>query len=215
MRTEKIASTEFAESNKKANLEIQRIADRIVDGTVTERERNALVSIIYPKLKFYISKFFIDQNHTEEVLHNSIEKIFKSIRLYNNTWKFTTWIYNISKNEALLYRHKLTERHFVDVDTVEYLVNSIDESSSVDEHEMQMQNLHKLTVQAIHSMEDGIEKTILIDKEINLMKGADISAKHNMNLNTVKTKLRKARRQVREFIVKNNPNLIDTINTFA
>jgi len=215
MRTEKLASTEFAESNKKANLEIQRIADRIVDGTVTERERNALVTIIYPKLKFYISKFFTDPNHTEEVLHNAIEKIFKSIRLYNNNWKFTTWIYNISKNEALLYRHKLKERHFVDVDTVEYLVNSIDESGSIDEHEMQMQKLHKLTVQAIHSMEEGIEKTILIDKEINLMKGADISVKHNMNLNTVKTKLRKARRQIRELIVKNNPTLVDTINTFA
>lgn len=206
---------DFTEINKKANLEIQRLANKISEKTVTEKDRNDLVSIIYPKLKFYISKFFNNPDHIEEVLHNAIEKIFKNIHQYDNRWKFTTWIYNISKNEALLYRYCLKKRQTSDIETVTFLLNTVDDSTPVNEHELQMAKLYQITVEAIHSMEEGIEKTILIDKEINLMKGAEISEKYNMNLNTVKTKLRKARKQVRDLILQMNPHFVDTINTFA
>lgn len=208
-------SQDFKEINKRANLEIQRIADRIIDGTVTEKELECLISLIYPKLKYFISKFFINQDHTEDVLQTALEKIHKGRHLYNNKWKFTTWIYNISKNEALLYRSKLKDRQTTDIDTVTFLFNSADDSSSVNDHEMKMVELYELTVRAINSMDEGIEKTILIDKEINHMKGAEISEKYNMNLNTVKTKLRKARKQVRDYIIQSNPQFVDTINTFA
>lgn len=208
-------SRDFSEINKKLNLETQQIADRIVAGEATERDRNRLVEIVYPKLKYYVYKFFNNPDHTEEALHNTIEKIFKGMHLYNNKWKFTTWIYNIAKNEALLYRHKLNERRTVDVETVSFLLDApSDNSDVINAHEISLVDLYTLTVQTIHALPDCIEKQILIDKEINLMKGLEISEKHDMNLNTVKTKLRKARKIVREKILAEHPRFVETINRF-
>ena len=45
-------SKDFTEINRLTNLEIQRIADSMVDGTATEKDRNRLAAIIYPKLQF-------------------------------------------------------------------------------------------------------------------------------------------------------------------
>lgn len=209
-------SKDFTEINRLTNLEIQQIADRLVDGSATEKDRNRLATIIYPKLQFFIKNFFNnDPTHTEEALHNTIEKIFKNIRLYNNEWKFTTWIYNIAKNEALLYRTKLKKHQVTDIETVTFLINTVDDSNEVNERENQMAELYQLTVRTIESMEAGLEKDILVDRELLLMKGADISDKHDMNLNTVKTKLRKARRMVRENVLRNNPQFAEIVKTLT
>lgn len=204
----------FEETNKRLNLETQTIADKITTGSATERDRNRLVEIIYPKLRFYIYKFFNNNDHTDEALHNTIEKIFKGMHLYNNKWKFTTWIYNIAKNEALLYRHKLKESQTTEIETVSFLLNSVDTSDQVSIKENALSDLYQITVTAIMSMPDSIEKQILIDKEINLLKGAEISEKHQMNLNTVKTKLRKARKQIKDQILVLNPSLNEIVNQY-
>lgn len=209
-------SKDFNEINRSTNLEIQKIADMLVDGTATERDRNRLAAIIYPKLQFYVKNFFNnEEHHADEALHNTIEKIFKNMHQYNNDWKFTTWIYNIAKNEALLYRDKLNKRKSVDIETVTYIVNTVDDSENVNERENDMVQLYKLTMHAIESMDESIEKEIIMDREIRNMKGAEISVKHAMNLNTVKTKLRKARRAIRENVLRNNPQFAEIAKTLV
>jgi hypothetical protein len=44
--------------NKQLNDEMQSLAELIKSGNYTERDRNRLASIMYPKLKFFIWKFF-------------------------------------------------------------------------------------------------------------------------------------------------------------
>lgn len=205
---------DFDALNKQLNAETQVIADRMVAGEATERDRNRLSEIIYPKLKYYIFKFFNDNDHTEEALANVLEKIFKSFHQYDNKWKFTTWIYNIAKNEALLYRHNLQKHRTTDVESVSYYLNHVDDSNKANDKENAMADLYQITVNAIMEMPDGLEKEILIDKEINLLKGHEISEKHDMNLNTVKTKLRKARKTVRQTILQNHPQFAETIEDY-
>lgn len=204
----------FEETNKRLNLETQTLADKIKNETATEADRNRLVEIIYPKLRYFIYKFFNNNDHTDEALHNTIEKIFKGMHLYDNKWKFTTWIYNIAKNEALLYRHKLKISQTTELESVSFLLNSVDTTDYANQKESAISNLYQITVTAIMGLPDSIEKSILIDKEINQLKGAEISDKHQMNLNTVKTKLRKARKQVKETLLKSNPDLNEIINQF-
>ena len=61
--------------NKQLNDEMQTLAEKIKSGEYSERDRNRLASIMYPKLKYFIWKFFNDQDETDEVLHNTLFKI--------------------------------------------------------------------------------------------------------------------------------------------
>lgn len=200
--------------NKQLNDEMQSLAELIKSGKYTEQDRNRLASIMYPKLKYFIWKFFNDMDETEEVLHNTLFKIFKGITSYSDSYRFTTWIYTIAKNEALLHQHKLKVQYATSIDNLSKPINLADESVSSIEREIYMDSLYSMTTSELANLPDCIEKSILIDKEINQMKGNEIAEKYDMNLNTVKTKIRKARKMLRDAVLTKNPEAASRLNDY-
>jgi RNA polymerase sigma-70 factor (ECF subfamily) len=208
----------YDEINKQLNDEMQALAEKINGKNYTEKDRNRLASIMYPKLKFFIWKFFKDQPEasieTEEALHNTLFKIFKGHESYNDDYRFTTWIYTIARNEALLHKHKITRQITVKLDSLTHPPVIEDNSSSNLEREEYLNSLFAMTHAEMFALPECIEKDILIDKEINQMKGNDIAVKYDMNLNTVKTKIRKARKMLRDRVLENNPHMREQINEY-
>lgn len=204
----------FDQLNKQLNDEMQALAEKIKSGDYTEKDRNRLASIMYPKLKYFIWKFFNDTEPTEEVLHNTLFKIFKGIDKYSDSFRFTTWIYTIAKNESLLHQHKIKTQYALNIDDVESKVDRADDSNYVFDREMYMESLYSETLRLMTTMPDCIEKSILIDKELNHMRGNDLAEKYDMNLNTVKTKIRKARKMLREKVLEVNPEFKDRLKEF-
>lgn len=208
----------YDEINKQLNDEMQALAEKINSRNYTEKDRNRLASIMYPKLKFFIWKFFKDHPEssieTEEVIHNTLFKIFKGLESYNSEYRFTTWIYTIARNEALLHKHKITSQIIVKLDNLTHPPVIEDNTSSNLEREEYLNSLFSMTQEEMFSLPACIEKNILIDKEINLMKGNDIADKYDMNLNTVKTKIRKARKMLRDRVLENNPHMREQINEY-
>lgn len=200
--------------NKQLNDEMQALAQKIKSGVYSEKDRNRLASIIYPKLKYFIWKFFNDQDETEEVLHNTLFKIFKSLDSYSDRFRFTTWIYTIAKNESLLHKHKLKTQFALRLDNLSSSPVIEDSSRFNFEREIYLDSLYSLTQAEMRSLPDCLEKSILIDKEINSMKGSEIAEKYKMNLNTVKTKIRKARKMVRDRVLENNPQMKDLLREY-
>jgi RNA polymerase sigma-70 factor (ECF subfamily) len=200
--------------NKQLNNEMQSLAELIKSGNYTERDRNRLASIMYPKLKYFIWKFFNDTDETDEVLHNTLFKIFKGISSYSDTYRFTTWIYTIAKNEALLHQHKLKQNFAIRLDNLTHPPIILDDSAYNFEKEMYFDDLYNMTKVEINALPECIEKLILIDKELNHMRGNEIAEKYEMNLNTVKTKIRKARKMLKEAVLTNNPHMIDKLEDY-
>lgn len=200
--------------NKQLNDEMQELAEKVNSKNYTEKDRNRLASIMYPKLKFFIWKFFNDPIETEEVLHNTLFKIFKGLESYNDKFRFTTWIYTIAKNESLLHKHKITHQMTVKLDSLAKSPIIEDLSAVTLEREEYLQSLFAMTHLELFELPDSLEKQILIDKEINLMKGNDIADKYKMNLNTVKTKIRKARKMLKDRVLENNPHMVEQINEY-
>lgn len=200
--------------NRQLNDEMQELAEKIKTGECSERDRNRLASIMYPKLKYYIWKFFNDPDETDEVLHNTLFKIFKGIASYNDKFRFTTWIYTIAKNESLLHQYKLKSKFAIRIDSMLNPPAIEDNSHANFEKEIYMESLYAITREEMASLPDSLEKEILIDKEVNLMKGNEIAEKYDMNLNTVKTKIRKARKILKANVLKNHPQMRDNIEQY-
>ena len=59
--------------NKQLNNEMQKLAEKIKSKDYTERDRNRLASIMYPKLKYFIWKFFNDEDETADLFFLSKE----------------------------------------------------------------------------------------------------------------------------------------------
>jgi RNA polymerase sigma-70 factor, ECF subfamily len=203
--------TGYEDLNRRLNDEMQQLAEAIVSQKFTERDRNRLVRIMEPKLKYFIWKFFNNKDETEEVLHNTFFKVFKSLSSYNPKYRFTTWIYTIARNESLLHLHKLKQQKTTDIDAIGNSLFLVDDSRDRLEKEYSLENLYTATMLAIEEMPESLEKSILIDKELNKMKGADIADKYEMNLNTVKTKIRKARKILKDSVLESNPELVEKI----
>lgn len=201
--------------NKRLNNEMQELIEKILTTEYTERDRNRLATIMYPKLQFFVGKFFnYDPIETEEALHNTMYKIWRGLDTYRSEYRFTTWIYTIARNEALLHKHKLTKQFNVRLDSVLNHTQIEDPQNNSLERELYIKELYKYMLTELYALPECVERSILIDRLINSKKGTEIAQKYNMNLNTVKTKIRKGRQVLKDLVLKNNPHMCENLNEY-
>jgi RNA polymerase sigma factor (sigma-70 family) len=214
----------FDEINKRINNRIQELSIIIRQKNYTQREYNELASLIYPKLKFFIWKFCKNDFDTEEALQFTLVKVFNKIEQYNPlSGRFTTWAFTIARNETLYYLDRKNK------DIPSYIeISSLYEDSKYNDnlttfekenHYYEVTEIFNRTISEIYNLKDELLKNIAIDKMVNNGKVKEIAEKYDIPENTVKTKLRKARFEIRKSILKKDPavnrKLIESIPGFS
>jgi len=202
----------FEKLNKEINDKIQELAEIIYTGEYTTRQYNELATLLYPKLKYFVWKFCKDEIHTEDALHFSLAKIFNNICKYNpQSGRFTTWAFTIARNETLYYLDRKNGKipHYIEISSLYIDSKYNDNLSYIEEstNHHEITDIFNTTISEIYNLKDELLKNIAIDKMVNNEKVKEIAEKYNMPENTVKTKLRKARFEIRKSVLKKDPDI--------
>jgi RNA polymerase sigma-70 factor (ECF subfamily) len=202
----------FDELNKKINNRIQQLSILVHNKENTQREYDELAELIYPKLKYHIWKFCKNNLDTEEALHFTLVKVFNNIDKYNpENGRFTTWAFTIARNETLYYldrKHKDIPK-YIEISTLYEDSEYNDQLSAEDKqnNHNEVTDIFNKTISQIYNLKDELLKNIAIDKMVKNTKVKEIALKYGIPENTVKTKLRKARFEIRKSVIQEDPEV--------
>jgi RNA polymerase sigma-70 factor (ECF subfamily) len=188
-----------------------------------EKKDNASFAILMKRLKpglnSYVYKYIKDRDLCNEVLSQTFITIWEKINQYNPKWNFSTWVYAIAKNETLgqiriknktVSHDKMVENHSKVLTNFSPIVSMNIESIGPTGEQL-IQDLYDASLNAINNLKEPY-RTVIFEREINQKQLQDIADQLSWNLSTVKTRLRKARKDVAETLVKKYPGLVEAYN---
>jgi len=175
-----------------------------------------LIKRLKPGLISFVYNYVHDTDLAREVVSKTFIAVWEKIDQYNKDYNFSTWVYAIAKNEALgqlriksktLSRDKLSENHskLLKIYTP---MTSINIEVIGPSGEKLTEVLYEKTLAEIDNLEEPY-RTVIFEREINNKRLQDIAVDLGWNLNTVKTRLRKARKDVAELLKEKHPDLIE------
>lgn len=186
--------------------------------TKSEKDFTALYRKVKPGLKSYIYKIVKDSEATEDIVGNTLTKMWTKIDQYDPQYQITTWLYRIAFNECLGYineRNKKTslnklaefgievgDEGFIGGDISQLIEDSEikTEQDWLDE-DQDLQNQYTGALKAIQSLKP-IYRDIVIDRLLNNMKYEDIADKYDLPLQTIKNRILRGKRIITEELEK-------------
>ena len=192
---------------------IQELAERFLE-TQQEKDFKSLYDRIKPGLLNHCRSIQIEEEISDDAVSKTFEKIWVKVSQYDPTrGNFSTWAYNIARNESLLIKKKSKRFTPLVYESIELdgsgreefiPLSDITPEEIFTEPDWELNNrggdfdcLYEDVIEKMKDLPD-IYKDILIDREINKLKYQEIAEKHGMKKRAVATRIRRARIKMRE-----------------
>lgn len=166
-----------------------------------------------PGIGAYLKNYATSYSDREEIIATTFAKVWSKVHQYDPYWNFSTWVYRIARNEALLSK-RYTKRNYSYEGMEEMGINM---QAKSDVYEMGFEvgqtyedvesSLCDIITEEIPQLPE-VYSTVLMLREIDKMKYEDIAEKLGWKINTVRTRIHKARELVRNSLKKKYPDLV-------
>lgn len=178
-----------------------------------------LIERLKPGLLLFAKKYIKDDDVCQEVASQTFISVWEKIEQYDKQYNFSTWVYAIAKNEAFgqLRQSKRNVSHDMLVDNHSKILKVYSPTITMDlecigpSGDGLTAYLYDLVQQEISGLDEPY-RTVIYEREINKKQLQDIAEDLGWNLNTVKTRLRKAKQDIADNITKKYPELIEAYN---
>jgi RNA polymerase sigma-70 factor (ECF subfamily) len=185
--------------------------------TRSEKDYTTLYRKVKPGLRSYIGKIVKDAEATEDILVNTLTKMWTKIDQYDPQYQITTWLYRIAFNECLGFineRNKKTsltrlqeyglevnDGGTVAIETIGSLVEDMDFKTEMDlwEEDNELQARYESCLRAMEKLKP-IYRDIVVDRLINKVKYEDLADKYKLPLQTIKNRIRRGKSLIAESI---------------
>ena len=174
----------------------------------SERDYNALYVRVKPGLRNYIANVVKESEATDDILTNTLTKLWTKIDQYDPSYQITTWLYRIAFNECLGWIRQRNSKYSIDT-MKDYGIEISDQYANTSARELlieaelkteadwleednDLQNRYELALTSINNLKP-MYKEIIEDRLINQMKYEDIAAKYNLPLQTIKNRIRRGK----------------------
>jgi RNA polymerase sigma-70 factor, ECF subfamily len=179
----------------------------------SERDYNALYVRVKPGLRNYIANVVKESEATDDILTNTVTKLWTKIDQYDPSYQITTWLYRIAFNECLGWIRQRNSKYSIDT-MKDYGIEISDQYANTSARELlieaefkteadwleednDLQNRYELALTSINNLKP-MYKEIIEDRLINQMKYEDIAAKYNLPLQTIKNRIRRGKSIIAE-----------------
>lgn len=192
---------------------IQELAEKFLT-TNQEKDFKSLYDRIKPGLLNHCKSILIDEEVAQDAVSKTFEKIWVKVAQYDpSRGNFSTWAYNIARNESLLIKKNSKKFTPLVYESVELDGRGYDEfiplsditpedifadpEWEINNQEGGFDDLYDTVLEKMKHLPE-IYKDILMDREIHKMKYQEIADKYSMKKRAVATRIRRARIKIRE-----------------
>ena len=174
----------------------------------SEKDFSLLYTRVQPGLRNYIMNVVKDPEAAEDILANTLTKMWTKIDQYDPQYQITTWLYRIAFNESLGWIRQRNKKRSIDalqdsgIEVSRYYARTSakdllvemeykSEQDWLDEDE-DLMNRYEHALKGIQNLKP-MYKDILEDRLLNNMKYEDIAAKYELPLQTIKNRIRRGK----------------------
>ena len=186
--------------------------EELIDLFKNNEDRDAYTEIAIrfkDKLKSFAFRYTNDDALAEDLVQETLIKVYKKKHLYKPMGKFSTWIYTIIQNLAITEIRKKSRRGtftFTELgnDDVEFIAKSPDNNTTTDN--MNDKNDNQIIHESLQELDIEF-RNIIIFRDIQELSYDEISKIIQIPLGTVKSRINRGRLKLKEIIKKKGVTL--------
>ncbi len=190
-----ILSTESSEVNEKFKFSDEKLILRFQEGDINAY--NELVKRYKDRLLNFVFRYFNNVEQAEDVVQDTLIKLYTHANYYKNIAKFSTWIFTIAKNNALteLRKNKRKRTDSLYTDDGRFL----DIGSKEESLESKVQN--EIAIDQLNKFLDQIPENFRIAvvlRDFQELSYEEISKILEIPIGTIKSRINRGRIQLAE-----------------
>lgn len=155
-------------------------------------------------LRLYVNEFIVHLKNSDgiielaeepqDIVQEAFQKAFQALPSYNPQYKFSTWLFNIARNIAIDYgrKRKISIGANITPDNFHSLANIGSGIRNSPEDKMISSQEYRTLIEIISSLDEKYREPAIL-RFIKEYEYNEIAQELNLELNTVKTRLKRAK----------------------